>query len=193
MEKDRSRMFMIMGILLVLLLFAALFMGRGMSFNLGNFFEAEIGEGAGIEPVVPPTVEEQEEPVEVPPTDVPPTDTPAPQAGFSSHDDGARTGQLTALAGSFANLPDGYDLWLYVYDADDNSYQLLLLPQSADGVWSMDVEIGGKGNNFSGLSFGVGLLLADDDASASIIANDFELPVLPAGVEVLQEITLVRE
>lgn len=197
MDDNRVKLLSRVGIFIVIVFILALVLGRSVSFSIGDIFSADIGANDGNDmtedasgDVKSPTEEPEDDPTEIPTSE--PTEAVV-VVEIIVPGEGETVARELTLGGTAVNVPDDLAVWVYVYSAGDGVYMLTVAERLDDGSWTAEVLVGAKGNSDSGSSFRVGVVLADDAAVKSILDNYEELPVLPGGVELMDEIVVVRE
>ncbi len=105
--------------------------------------------------------------------------------------DGDMVDRTISLNGSFANLPPYTQIWVYVYaEKQERYYTDKATTFNVLGIWLAQSVVIGTIDDTN--AYRIGVLLVEPDAAKDLKSNPDNRESLPAGVQVFDEITIVR-
>ena len=124
----------------------------------------------------------------------PPPPSPPTEVKITSHSDRDKVPREVDVRGKYANVPEGMDIWLYVYAPGIRRYFLDPVITFSDGTWeARGVIVGSTDSSDVGAAFKIGVLLASHKASEQIWNKPDDIEFLPSGTERMDEIVVYRE
>lgn len=113
---------------------------------------------------------------------------------ITSHSNRSTVPRVVDIKGQHADVPEGVDIWLYVYAPGIQRYFLDPVTTFTDGTWeAKGVTVGSTDPSDVGAAFRIGVLLANQKTSEQIWEKPDDLGSLPSGTEKRDEIVVYRE
>lgn len=123
---------------------------------------------------------------------------PRPTGSLSSPQDRSKVRHHQVVSGTVAYLSPGAEAWIVVLPTVEGNYwPQFNLSKGRTGDFRTEVWFGGRGKQYTDAEYTLQLVMASPDASARF--REFQgkdasrgMPELPAGVELLDQVTVTR-